>query len=102
MAANNAAGVAKAAGNLGAVFLDSGRFDEAEEEFNVALDAARDAGDGRAIAMQMRNLAVLAHMRGKPEEACKKLRRSLELCLEIDARTEALELKVLMGQIGCL
>jgi tetratricopeptide (TPR) repeat protein len=102
MAANNAAGVAKAAGNLGAVFLDSGRFDEAEEEFNVALDAAREAGDGRAIAMQMRNLAVLAHMRGKPEEACKKLRRSLELCLEIDARTEALELKVLMGQIGCL
>lgn len=102
MAANNAAGVAKAAGNLGAVFLDSGRFDEAEEEFNVALDAARDAGDGRAIAMQMRNLAVLEHMRGKPEEACKKLRRSLELCLEIDARTEALELKVLMGQIGCL
>ena len=102
MAANNAAGVAKAAGNLGAVYLDEGRFDEAEEEFNVALDAARDAGDGRAIAMQMRNLAVLAHMRGKPEEACKKLRRSLELCLEIDARTEALELKVLMGQIGCL
>jgi tetratricopeptide (TPR) repeat protein len=102
MAANNAAGVAKAAGNLGAVYLDEGRFDEAEEEFAVALDAAREAGDGRAIAMQMRNLAVLAHMRGKPEEACKKLRRSLELCLEIDARTEALELKVLMGQIGCL
>jgi tetratricopeptide (TPR) repeat protein len=102
MGANNAAGVAKAAGNLGAVYLDAGRFDEAEEEFNVALDAAREAGDGRAIAMQMRNLAVLEHMRGKPEEACRKLRRSLELCLEIDARTEALELKVLMGQIGCL
>jgi tetratricopeptide (TPR) repeat protein len=102
MSANNAAGVAKAAGNLGAVYLDSGRFDEAEEEFNVALDAAREAGEGRAIAMQMRNLAVLSHMRGKPEEACKRLRQSLELCLEIDAKTEALELKVLMGQIGCL
>jgi tetratricopeptide (TPR) repeat protein len=102
MKANDAAGVAKAAGNLGAVYLDGGRFDEAEEQFNVALDAAREAGEGRAIAMQMRNLAVLAHMRGKPEEACKRLRRSLELCLEIDAKTEALELKVLMGQIGCL
>lgn len=102
MSGNNAAGVAKAAGNLGAVYLDSGRFDEAEEEFNVALDAAREAGEGRAIAMQMRNLAVLSHMRGKPEEACKRLRQSLELCLEIDAKTEALELKVLMGQIGCL
>jgi len=100
--ANDAAGVAKAAGNLGAVYLDEGRFDEAEEEFNVALDAAREAGEGLAIAMQIRNLAVLAHMRGKPEEACLKLRRSLELCQEIDARTEALELKVLMGQIGCL
>ena len=102
MNANDASGVAKSAGNLGAVYLDSGRFDEAEEEFRVALDAARDAGEGRAIAMQMRNLAVLSHMRGRPEEACKRLRESLELCMEIDARTEALELKVLMGQIGCL
>lgn len=102
MTANDASGVAKSAGNLGAVYLDSGRFDEAEEEFRVALDAAREAGEGRAIAMQMRNLAVLSHMRGKPEEACKRLRESLELCMEIDARTEALELKVLMGQIGCL
>jgi tetratricopeptide (TPR) repeat protein len=102
MSANNAGGVAKAAGNLGAVYLDGGRFDEAEEEFNVALDAAREAGEGRAVAMQMRNLAVLSHMRGKPEEACRRLRSALELCMEIDARTEALELKVLMGQIGCL
>lgn len=102
MSANDASGVAKSAGNLGAVYLDSGRFDEAEEEFRVALDAARDAGEARAIAMQMRNLAVLSHMRGKPEEACKRLREALELCTEIDARTEALELKVLMGQIGCL
>jgi tetratricopeptide (TPR) repeat protein len=102
MSANNASGVAKAAGNLGAVYLDAGRFDDAEEEFSVALDAARDAGEGRAVAMQMRNLAVLSHMRGKPEEACRRLREALELCNEIDARTEALELKVLMGQIGCL
>jgi len=102
MSANDAAGVAKAAGNLGAVFLDSGRLDEAEEEFNIALDAAREAGEGRGIAMQMRNLAVLAHMRGQTETACRMLRQSLELCVEIEARSEALELKVLMGQIGCL
>jgi tetratricopeptide (TPR) repeat protein len=101
MSANDASGVAKAAGNLGAVYLDSGRLAEAEEEFNIALDAARDAGEGRAIAMQMRNLAVLAHMKGQPERACQGLRESLALCMEIDARTEALELKVLMGQIGC-
>jgi len=101
MNANDASGVAKAAGNLGAVYLDSGRLAEAEEEFNIALDAARDAGEGRAIAMQMRNLAVLAHMKGQPERACQGLRESLALCMEIDARTEALELKVLMGQIGC-
>ena len=102
MGANDASGVAKAAGNLGAVYLDTGRLAEAEEEFNVALDAARDAGEGRGIAMQMRNLAVLSHMRGQTEDACRKLRQSLELCTEIDARTEALELKVLMGQFGCL
>jgi tetratricopeptide (TPR) repeat protein len=101
MNANDASGVAKAAGNLGAVYLDSGRLAEAEEEFNIALDAARDAGEGRAIAMQMRNLAVLAHMKGQPERACQGLRESLALCEEIDARSEALELKVLMGQIGC-
>jgi tetratricopeptide (TPR) repeat protein len=101
MSANDASGVAKAAGNLGAVYLDSGRLAEAEEEFNIALDAARDAGEGRAIAMQMRNLAVLAHMKGQPERACQGLRESLALCMEIDARTEALELQVLMGQIGC-
>ena len=102
MSANDAAGVAKAAGNLGAVYLDGGRLDDAEAEFNVALDAAREAGEGRGIAMQMRNLAVLAHMRGQTEEACTRLRKSLALCVEIDAPTEALELKVLMGQIGCL
>lgn len=102
MSANDASGVAKSAGNLGAVYLDSARYDEAEEEFRVALDAAREAGEVRTIAMQMRNLAVLSHMRGKPEEACKRLREALELCTETDARTEALELKVLMGQIGCL
>lgn len=102
MSANDAAGVAKAAGNLGAVFLDGGRLDDAEAEFNVALDAAREAGEGRGIAMQMRNLAVLAHMRGQTEEACARLRKSLALCVEIEAHTEALELKVLMGQIGCL
>ena len=101
MNANDASGVAKAAGNLGAVYLDSGRLAEAEEKFNIALDAAREAGEGRAIAMQMRNLAVLAHMKGQPERACQGLRKSLALCMEIDARTEALELKVLMGQIGC-
>ena len=44
--------------------LDSGRLDDAEEEFNVALDAAHDAGEGRGIAMQMRNLAVLAAYAG--------------------------------------
>ncbi len=102
MGANDASGVAKAAGNLGAVYLDSGRFDEAEAEFNVALDAAHDAGEGRGIAMQMRNLAVLSHMRGHTEAACRQLRQSLELCVEIEAHTEALELRVLMGQIGCL
>jgi hypothetical protein len=51
--------------------------------------------------MQMRNLAVLAHARGETVAACEGLRRSLALCTEIDARTEAVELKVLMGQIGC-
>ncbi len=101
LSVNDAAGVARAAGNLGALYLDNGRLADAEEEFNVALDAAREAGEGRAIAMQMRNQAVLAHARGDTEQACQGLRKSLALCLEIEAHTEALELKVLMGQIGC-
>jgi tetratricopeptide (TPR) repeat protein len=101
LSANDAAGVAKASGNLGALYLESGRLADAEEEFNVALDAAREAVDTRSIAMQMRNLAVLAHARGETAAACEALRKSLALCDEIDARTEALELKVLMGQIGC-
>ena len=101
MGVNDAAGVARAAGNLGALYLDNGRLADAEEEFNVALDAARDAADKRSIAMQMRNLAVLAHARGETGAACEGLRKSLALCVEIDAHTEAVELKVLMGQIGC-
>ena len=84
------------------LYLDNGHFDEAEEEFNVALDAARDAGEGRGIAMQMRNLAVLSHMRGAtPRKPAKGCGSALELCVEIEAHTEALELRVLMGQIGC-
>ena len=67
----------------------------------MAWDAAREAGDKRAIAMQMRNLAVLAHARGDTVSACAGLRQSLALCVEIDAHTEAVELKVLLGQIGC-
>jgi len=87
---------------VGRVNRKLNRFDDAEAEFNVALDAAHDAGEGRGIAMQMRNLAVLSHMRGHTEAACRQLRQSLELCVEIEAHTEALELRVLMGQIGCL
>jgi tetratricopeptide (TPR) repeat protein len=101
LSANDAAGVAGASGNLGTLYLEAGRLAEAEDEFNIALDAARDAGDKRAIAMQMRNLAVLAHARGETATACAGLRQSLALCAEIDAHTEAVELKVLMGQIGC-
>ena len=47
MCANDASGVAKAAGNLGTIYLDSGRLDEAEQEFILALDAAREAGEER-------------------------------------------------------
>ncbi|MGD9501628.1 MAG: tetratricopeptide repeat protein [Methyloceanibacter sp.] len=101
LSVNDAAGVAGASGNLGTLYLETGRLPEAGDEFNIALDAAREAGDKRAIAMQMRNLAVLAHARGETEAACAGLRQSLALCNEIDARTEAVELKVLMGQIGC-
>jgi tetratricopeptide (TPR) repeat protein len=101
LSVNDAAGVAGASGNLGTLYLEAGRLAEAEDEFNTALDAARDAGDKRAIAMQMRNLAVLAHARGETATACAGLRQSLALCAEIDAHTEAVELKVLMGQIGC-
>jgi tetratricopeptide (TPR) repeat protein len=101
LSVNDAGGVAKASGNLGALYLESGRLADAEEEFNIALDAAREAADTRSIAMQMRNLAVLAHARGETEAACDGLRKSLALCDEIEARTEALELKVLMGRIGC-
>jgi tetratricopeptide (TPR) repeat protein len=101
LSANDAGGVAGASGNLGTLYLEAGRLAEAEDEFNIALDAAREAGDKRAIAMQMRNLAVLAHARGETVTACEGLRQSLALCTEIDAHTEAVELKVLMGQIGC-
>jgi tetratricopeptide (TPR) repeat protein len=101
LSVNDAGGVAGASGNLGTLYLEAGRLAEAEDEFNVALDAAREAGDKRAIAMQMRNLAVLAHARGETVTACEGLRQSLALCTEIDAHTEAVELKVLMGQIGC-
>jgi tetratricopeptide (TPR) repeat protein len=101
LSVNDAGGVAGASGNLGTLYLEAGRLTEAEDEFNIALDAAREAGDKRAIAMQMRNLAVLAHARGETVTACEGLRQSLALCTEIDAHTEAVELKVLMGQIGC-
>ena len=101
LSVNDAGGVAGASGNLGTLYLEAGRLAEAEDAFNMALDAAREAGDKRAIAMQMRNLAVLAHARGDTASACAGLRQSLALCVEIDAHTEAVELKVLMGQIGC-
>ncbi len=101
LSVNDAAGVAGAAGNLGALHLENGHLADAEEEFNMALDAARAADDKRAIAMQLRNLAVLAHGRGETAAACDGLRQSLALCTEIGAQTEALELRVLMGQIGC-
>ncbi len=98
LAAGDASGVARAAGNLGAVYLDVERFADAEQEFMLALDAAREAGEPRAVAMQMRNLGVLAHLSGQPDEACAKLKESLAICLEANAETEAVEVKVLMGQ----
>ncbi len=101
LAAGDASGVSSAAGNLGAVYLDAQRFPDAEQEFLLALDAAREAGEPRGVAMQMRNLAVLAHLRGQADEACARLKESLAICLASNAETEAVELKVLMGQYGC-
>ncbi len=101
MAAGDAGGVARAAGNLGAVSLDAERFADAEQEFLLALDAAKESGDPLAVAMQTRNLAVLAHKRGEASEACARLKESLAICRAAKAETEALELKVLMGQFGC-
>lgn len=101
MAVNDAPGVSRAAGDLGTVYLDGERLDDAEQEFMLALDAAREAGEPRAVAMQMRNLGVLAHRRGQADEACARLKESLAICLAANAETEAVELKVLMGQYGC-
>ena len=58
----------------------------------------RGARHRHADAEPRRALAYARAARGR----LPRLRESLELCMEIDARTEALELKVLMGQIGCL
>ena len=102
MSANDATGVAKAAGNLGAVYLDGGRLDDAEAEFNVALDAARRPARDVASPCRCGIWPCSRICAGETEEACARLRQSLALCVEIDAHTEALELRVLMGQIGCL
>jgi tetratricopeptide (TPR) repeat protein len=99
--AGDAAGVARTAGNLGAVYLDTERLEDAEQELLLALDAAKESADPRAVAMQTRNLAVLAHKRGETDEACARLKESLDICRAAKAETEALELKVLMGQFGC-
>ncbi len=101
MAVSDAPGVSRAAGNLGMVYLDGERLDDAEQKFMLALDAAREEGEPRAVAMQMRNLGVLAHRRGQADEACARLKESLAICLAANAETEAVELKVLMGQYGC-
>ncbi len=101
LVAGDAAGVARTAGNLGAVYLDTERLEDAEQELLLALDAAKESADPRAVAMQTRNLAVLAHKRGETDEACARLKESLDICRAAKAETEALELKVLMGQFGC-
>ena len=101
LVAGDAAGVARTAGNLGAVYLDTERLEDAEQELLLALDAAKELADPRAVAMQTRNLAVLAHKRGETDEACARLKESLDICRAAKAETEALELKVLMGQFGC-
>jgi Tfp pilus assembly protein PilF len=101
MSVGDASGVSRAAGNLGTIYLDGERFDEAEQEFMLALDAAREAGEQRGVAMQMRNLGALAHRRGRADEACARLKESLAICLAANAETEAVEVKVLMGEYGC-
>ena len=101
MSVGDASGVSRAAGNLGTIYLDGERFDEADQEFMLALDAAREAGEQRGVAMQMRNLGALAHRRGRADEACARLKESLAICLAANAETEAVEVKVLMGEYGC-
>ena len=75
LVAGDAAGVARTAGNLGAVYLDTERLEDAEQELLLALDAAKESADPRAVAMQTRNLAVLAHKRGETDEACAQAER---------------------------
>ena len=100
LAAGDASGVSRAAGNLGAVYLDAERFDDAEQEFLLALGrrtrGGRAASDRHADAESRR---ARPSPRAEPDEACARLKESLAICLDANAETEAVELKVLHGAV---
>jgi tetratricopeptide (TPR) repeat protein len=74
---NDGPAVARDLGRIAQVFKDQGRYQEAEERYRQARDAARSAGDVKLLGILSEHLGSLALNRSHPEEALPLFREAL-------------------------
>jgi tetratricopeptide (TPR) repeat protein len=65
--------------NLGILYKEQGKIDEAEKLYRESLEIKRLLGDKKGIAMSLNNLGILYKGQGKIEEAERLFNESLEI-----------------------
>ena len=86
-------------GNLGALYHDERRFDEAMAHYEDALTIAAAAGDRRTEGIFSANVGLLEQERGAPTQARRRYERAVEILEEVgDLRL----LAITLGNLGIL
>jgi CHAT domain-containing protein len=87
--------VATALNNIGLVYRDMGKYDDALENLDRALEIDRALGSRWAIAYDLRNKALTYVRMGEPEKAVPLLKEALETARAIGNKIN--EAKILLG-----
>ena len=74
-------------GNLGNVYQDQGRYDEALSYYERSLEMAQRIGDTVTTARQLNNLGAISHLQGNFERAIDYYHQSLQIFRELGDHT---------------
>ncbi len=81
-------GRSAAVGNIGLIYSDLGKPDEALNYLKEALEIHRKIGYEQGIANQLGNIGLIYHDVGKPDEALNYLKEALEIFKRIRAQPQ--------------
>jgi tetratricopeptide (TPR) repeat protein len=88
------------AGNTGSIFLQTGRWEEATEHYQRALDAFEQIGDHEHMADALDNLGLASLYKGETNEAIATLERALALRQRLKEEGKGVTLAATYSNLG--